>query len=114
MEWLQLIFSPAIDLVKWVSRKLEKPDPQKILQYRQKLRDEFMDKLSPEDKYGTHGEAIVRDLKRMDVYPELSPSRGISPWFKVEIKGLYHRGLEVFLSMPSRVIFDEAKEVCRE
>ena len=32
----------------------------------------------------------------MDDYPEVDESPwGISPWFKVEVKGQYHRGLEV-------------------
>jgi hypothetical protein len=35
----------------------------------------------------------------VDAYPELDDQPlGISPWFKVEGKDLYHRGLEVFKS----------------
>ena len=29
--------------------------------------------------------------------------KGISSWFKVEIKGLYHKGIEVFLSSPQYI-----------
>jgi hypothetical protein len=41
----------------------------------------------------------------VDEYPELHNTPwAISPWFKVEGKGLYHRGLEVFLSIQHVVI----------
>ena len=40
----------------------------------------------------------------MDLYPEADEDgKGISPWFKVEVKGFYHRGVEVFLSMPNSI-----------
>jgi hypothetical protein len=36
----------------------------------------------------------------MDAYPQVDDRPwGISPWLKVETKGQYHRGLEVFLSI---------------
>lgn len=51
-------------------------------------------------------EAIVRDVARMDAYPEPDDSPwGISPWFKVEIKELYHRGLEMLLKF-EEVVFE--------
>ncbi|MFL3651201.1 MAG: hypothetical protein ACI6PR_08285 [Pseudoalteromonas sp.] len=40
---------------------------------------------------------ILRDLDRVDNYPEVSDDDGISPWFKVELAQLYHRGVQVFL-----------------
>jgi hypothetical protein len=44
----------------------------------------------------TNGEAIIRELRRKDTYPDIDDSlRGISPWFKLELKGTYHRGIEV-------------------
>jgi hypothetical protein len=48
----------------------------------------------------TNGDAIIRELRRMDSYPEVDESlRSTSPWFKVELKGTYHAGIEVFLSI---------------
>jgi hypothetical protein len=59
----------------------------------------------PASRSGHASEAIIRDLARVDAYPELDDrSWGISPCFKVETKGLYHRGLEVFLSIEELVI----------
>ena len=52
-------------------------------------------------------ELIVRDMARMDDYPNLDEDWwGISAWFKVEGKGMYHRGLEVFLQVQRITIAD--------
>lgn len=40
---------------------------------------------------------IVRDVDRAESYPEVEEHEGISPWFKVELAQLYHRGVQVFL-----------------
>lgn len=40
---------------------------------------------------------ILRDLDRLDNYPEVSDDVGISSWFKVELAQLYHRGVQIFL-----------------
>jgi hypothetical protein len=97
VEILNLIFSPLVDLGKWAFQKFQKPDPVLILKRREEFRKEFRKHLPPQDKYGVHCEAIIRDIKRMDSYPDIDTrEQGISPWFKVEVKGLYHRGVEVF------------------
>jgi hypothetical protein len=55
----------------------------------------------------TNGDAIIRELRRKDSYPAIDESlRSISPWFKVELKGTYHRGIEVITSVESVVIAD--------
>jgi hypothetical protein len=54
------------------------------------------------------GEAIIRDLKRLDSYPDVDErNKGISSWFKVELKDLYHRGIEAFISFPRELVMDE-------
>jgi hypothetical protein len=74
------------------------------IQRRQRIKGEITLNLPP-SRPGYAPELIVRDLARVDVYPELDDSPwGISPWFKVEGKGVYHRGLEVFLSVVHIVI----------
>jgi hypothetical protein len=53
----------------------------------------------------TNGDAIIRELRRKDTYPELDESlRSVSPWFKVELKGTYHAGIEVFTSVQNVTI----------
>ena len=104
MEILNLIFSPLIELVKWVVKKFQKPDPVLVLKRREDFRIEFESKLPRKNQYGVHCDAIVRDIKRMDSYPDIDTTKKeISPWFKVEVKGLYHRGVEVFISMPEYI-----------
>lgn len=109
MEILNLIFSPLIDLGKWIIKKLQKPAPVLVLKRREEFRKEFESKLPQKNRYGVHCEAIIRDMKRMDSYPDIDTGKkGISPWFKVEVKGLYHRGVEVFISMPEYIKKDKS------
>jgi hypothetical protein len=102
-DWGVLI-GPALRLADWISTKFKKPDPVHILKLREKWKAEFELKLLPKNKYGVHCNSIIRDIKRMDSYPDIDEeAKGISPWFKVEVKGLYHRGVEVFLNMPRAI-----------
>jgi hypothetical protein len=94
-------------------RRFRKPDPVAVLEQRKKWRSEFELHLRKRDPSGTRGDAIIRDVGRMDHYPDIDDtSRRISPWFKVEMKGLYHRGVEVFLRVES-LIFVEDREAWR-
>ena len=102
---------PLISLVKeiggYVIARFKKPDPVAVLQRRDQWRAEFQEHLRSKDQAGTHGDAIIRDVKRMDRYPDIDEkAKGISAWFKVEVKGLYHRGLEVFINVES-LVFEE-------
>lgn len=62
------------------------------------------------------GEAIIRDLRRMDRYPELDEgiAGGPSPWFKTEVKGIYDRGLEVYLSVERVLVRGDVARPVRE
>ena len=98
------LISPGIKVIEWIVGQFKKPDPVAILKRRDELRKEFEQKLPRRDKYGVAGDAIIRDIKRVDNYPETDEEgKGVSPWFKVEVKGLYHRGLEVFMSWPKSI-----------
>jgi hypothetical protein len=69
----------------------------------------------PEILSQTNGEVIVREIRRKDTYPDPDDSlRGISPWFKVELKGTYHAGIEVFLSIQSVLISDGVAHPTRD
>jgi hypothetical protein len=110
MEWISSIISLFFDFVKWIVKEFKKPDPALILEHRQKIKNELENKLPRKDENGSRGEAIIRDLKRMDSYPELDSKKGISPWFRVEIKDLYYRGLEVFIYPMQYIAKDENDE----
>ena len=82
---------------EWKQRK--RSDPEERIKHRQVVKAEIESKLRwPE--LDASPEIIVRDLARVDQYPDLDDSlRGASPWFKVEVLGLYHRGLEVVVEL---------------
>lgn len=97
--------SASYNLFSDVERKLEAlsrgKDNTAILRDRQQWKKEFEAHLLPVNEYGSRGDAIIRDVARMDSYPKMETSnqKSLSLWFKVEIKGLYHRGLEVFVGV---------------
>jgi hypothetical protein len=97
---LQAVYWGGRLVAGWLRRS--RPLPAAKIDRRLKLRAEFEKHLGKPGKYGTYGEAVVRDIDRVDQYPstEKRPRR-ISPWFKTEINGLYHRGVELILSMPT-------------
>lgn len=92
----------------------KKRKPSVMLKHRHKIKSQLERKLPPKNKHGTQGEAIIRDMARMDFYPDVNESsKGISPWFRVDIKGLYYGGLEVFLRKPECITFDKKKQEWR-
>jgi hypothetical protein len=108
VEILSLLISPATKLFTWTVRKFKKPDPVPILKRREELKIELESHFHRRDKYGTRGEAIIRDINRMDSYPELDEhQKGISPWFTVEVKDVYHRGIEVFIHVRKSIKKDK-------
>lgn len=95
---LQVLYYGTRILRTWLRRR-QPPLPREKVERRLRLREEFLARMGRPNTYGTYGEAIIRNIKRLDVYPDLESHRpGISPWFKVEINELYHRGVEVILS----------------
>ena len=109
MEILNLIFSSLIELGKWIIKRFQKPNPVLVLKRREEFRKEFENNLPRKNEYGVHCDAIIRDIKRMDSYPDIDTAKkGVSPWFKVEVKGLYHNGVEVFISMPKYIKRDKS------
>ena len=50
-------------------------------------------------------EIVIIDISRMNKFPEIDEHGvGISPWFKLDVVGFYHRGIEVFLSDSRKAI----------
>lgn len=70
----------------------------------------------PDDR-NYRGEVIVRDLRRQNPYPDLDEDiagRGVSPWFKAEVKGLYDRGIEIYLANQRVMIRGDVATEVRE
>jgi hypothetical protein len=81
---------------EWKKGQRERPELR--VKHRQRIKDEITQHLHPDRHHWP--EVIIRDVARMDEYPEPDDSPwGISPWFKVEVKGTYHRGVEAILRL---------------
>lgn len=95
---LSPLYNLAKDLLRWLLKKLEKEDPARTMELRQKWKAEIQGHLRWIDDVVGYGEAIIRDVRRADLYPQVdAQGKGISPWFRVGLLGLYHRGLQVGL-----------------
>lgn len=93
-----LIYNVLKDLTAWLRKRFSKPDPAETVRERASRKREFEENLRWIDDMDAYGEAIVRDISRVDSYPDIEQERkGISPWFRVGLIGLYHRGVEVGL-----------------
>jgi hypothetical protein len=87
-----------------------------LIDHRVRIREEIERKLqryeprpgARPDEPGRYEDIVVHDISRVDAYPKLDPEGpdgvGISPWMKLEVNGLYHRGIEVFLSLGRQVV----------
>jgi hypothetical protein len=87
-------------IYRWNQRRKARTEAAEKVEKRLAIKEEIERRLPARGKYLNRGDAIIRDVHRVDRYPEVDDKRrGISPWFKVELKDVYHRGLEVFLSV---------------
>ena len=75
-------------------RKLTKSE---IVQLRQKWKSEFEKKILELRISEVYTDVIIRDVKRMDSYPNDDKKKGISSWFRVSLLDTYHRGIQVLL-----------------
>lgn len=92
------VYNVTKDFLRWALKKMEKEDPAQVVQLRQKWKEEIQNNLRWIDDIVGYGEAIIRDVKRADSYPDVEDKgKGISPWFRTGLLGVYHRGLQVGL-----------------
>lgn len=72
------------------------------IQLRQKWKKEFEDTIAIRRRDGLRMDVIIRDVKRVDNYPEVDDKeKGISSWFKAGLMGTYHKGIQAGLSWGS-------------
>lgn len=69
-----------------------------IVKRRQEWKPLFEEHIFRNYRQKLRTDAIIRDIKRVDSYPDTNGEKGISPWFRVELVGTYHRGILVALS----------------
>ncbi len=70
--------------------------PAERLALRQKWKPLFEDEIRKNHAKRLRRDVIIRDMRRIDDYPNLDgPQKGISPWFRLGLVGVYHRGIVV-------------------
>lgn len=88
-------YSLAKDSLRLFLARKRKLKPQQILDLRQKWKPLFEQKIWDNFKNKLRSDVIVRDINRIDNYPNIEEKRGISPWFKVNLIDTYERGIIV-------------------
>jgi hypothetical protein len=95
---MSLVYNALKDFYRWIAGRSKTLPPEEVARLRQKWKDEIERRMKWMDDPAGYGEAIIRDVKRIDLYPHSDDQKkGISPWFKVALLGTYHRGLQVGL-----------------
>lgn len=94
------------DLHGWYRRRFHKLTPEERLARRERWKERFREEIWKTEEEELRQDVIVRDVRKMDHYPETIEHKGISPWFRVALIGQYHRGVELGLSIHS-LAFEE-------
>ena len=82
---------------KFLRRNKRNLTAQQKLELRTKWKPQFTSYLAERHRDQLRTDAIIRDMKRMDMYPDADEGKGISPWFRVGLIDTYERGIMVGL-----------------
>lgn len=97
MSW-GLIYQVGKDALSWA---LDRFDPKRILEQRLRWKAEIENHLRWIDKSTGYGQAVIRNIRKLDGYPEVDKDANPHPWYRVGVKGLFaDRFLEVFFGTP--------------
>jgi hypothetical protein len=82
---------------RFLERGKRKLTPQQKLELRLRWKPEFEEWLAKQRQNNADGDILVRDIKRMDHYPDVRKGRGISAWFRGGLIYTYEKGIMVGL-----------------
>lgn len=106
----KVAWSLVTHLARWLQRNKRKLTPQEKLDLRLKWKAEFERHLAEQRKEEIKSiEVIIRDVRRMDLYPDVSSGKGISAWFRADLIYTYDHGIMVGLSWEELKIVDGDK-----
>lgn len=111
-EWgiLSFLYRVLRDFLSWAVPKKRSLSPADCLRAREKWKAEFEERILDRRRAGLRSDVIVRDVKRMDDYPDTNEShKGISPWFRVGLVDTYHKGIMLQMNWVG-LVWDEKKE----
>jgi hypothetical protein len=91
------LYSLLRDGVSFVRGRQRNLKPSEIVALRQKWKPRFEAEIWKNYRDKLRGDVIIRDMKRIDSYPEASDQKGISAWFRAGLVDTCHRGILVGL-----------------
>lgn len=91
------LYSVGKDIWARFARSRRKLTPSQIVELRTKWKAEIEPRIVETHRKKFRRDVIIRDMRRIDRYPEIEDKKGISPWFRVGLIGTYHRGIQVGL-----------------
>jgi len=87
------LYTVAKDAIAAIRHGRQRLSASEIVARRQKWKPLFEQEVWKTHRDKVRQDAIVRDMKRIDHYPDAEAGKGISPWFRVGLVGTYHRGV---------------------
>jgi len=84
---------------RWWKARKRRLTPQEKLELRVKWKPQFETWIAEHYREQLRQDCIIRDMKRMDHYPQIAEGKGISSWFRVELIDTYERGIMVGLGL---------------
>jgi hypothetical protein len=93
------LYSLIKDAVSVVRQRRRQSSSSEIVELRQKWKPEFEKHILETRRQQLRKDVIIRDVKRLDHYPNIDEKskHGISPWFRVGLMSIYHKGILVGL-----------------
>lgn len=92
------LYTVLKDCFKKIFTFFAKQSPQEILERREKWKPLFDDRIHICFSEKLREDVIIRDISRLNDYPETDDRPGISPWFRAGLIGQYHNGILIGLS----------------
>jgi hypothetical protein len=93
----------------WRGRK-RRLSPQETLTLRAKWKPLFREWLQLHNHRELRTDVIIRDIKRMDSYPETTETKGSSAWLRSGVIDTYEKGIMLGLGT-KELVYDEQKDV---
>jgi hypothetical protein len=108
IAYVKLLWGGILGLWRFSQRNKRKLTAQEKLALRNKWKPQFTQFLAEKHHKQLRTDVIIRDIRRLDTYPEISKGNGISSWFRVGLADTYERGIMVGLRWDALIEEDEA------
>ena len=102
-------YKPLHDLVSFIWKRKRRLTQEQKIQLKAKWKPIIEEKLQKRHYEQLSHDVIVHDVKRIHEYPDGSPGKGISPWFRVGLMDTYHEGVMLGLRW-GRAVWDPTFE----